>query len=366
MKLYETHYEEYLHALQKYNLHPELDVVMSNLPDKLCNMNNFIVYGATGVGKYTQILNIIQRHSPTRLKYDKKMKIQTEKVEYDYRISDIHYEVDMSLLGCNSKQLWHEIFFQIVDIVSVKPDRCGIILCKNFHTIHNELLNVFYSYMQHVKTYHSSIVLKFIIMTEHISFLPNNIINICQIVAVKRPTIQQYADMQQCNTESGTILTWGSATNDAFTKQIAGKRKYFTQELETKHNIIQSIDANGIINAKELYSFSLIQSPEQIPKDIFNIICDNIIREIMNHRTLKYSEFRDSLYDILIYNLDVSECVWYVLYHFICEKYLVKSNMRELLDKVYTFLKYYNNNYRPIYHLESIFYTILINVHQYP
>lgn len=366
MKLYETHYEEYLHSLQKYNLHPELDYIVSAFPSKLEQMNHLIVYGSTGVGKYTQILNIIQRFSPTRLKYDKKIQIQTEKIEYHYRISDIHYEIDMSLLGCNSKQLWHEIFFQIVDIVSVKPDKCGIILCKNFHAIHNELLDVFYSYMQHAKTYHSSIVLKFIIMTEHVSFLPNNIINNCQIISVKSPSILQYSAMQQYNSENGTIMTWGSINSDAFMKQISGKRKYFTQELSEKKALIESIEPNGIMNGKELYSFSLLSNTEQIPKDIFNIICDNIIHEIMNHKTLKYADFRDSLYDILIYNLDVSECVWYVLYHFIQEKYLTKTNMQALLDKVYTFLKYFNNNYRPIYHLESMFYTILINVHQYP
>jgi hypothetical protein len=366
MKLYETHYEEYLHSLQKFNLHPELTDTVASLPQKLEQMNHLIVYGATGVGKYTQTLNIIQRFSPTHLKYDKKIQFQTEKLDYHYRISDIHYEVDMSLLGCNSKQLWHEIFFQIVDIVSVKPDRSGIIVCKNFHAIYNELLDVFYSYMQHVKTYHSNIVLKFILVTEHVSFLPNNIINNCQIISVKRPTIQQYTEMQQSNCESGTTLTWGALNTDAFAKQITGKRKYLKQDLEAKDVIIKNIDATGIINAKELYSFSLISSPKDIPKDIFNIVCDNIVWEIMNHRTLKYADFRYSLYDILIYNLDVSECVWYVLYHFICEKYLTKTDMPALMHKTYTFLKYYNNNYRPIYHLENMFYTILINVHQYP
>jgi DNA-directed RNA polymerase delta subunit len=149
-------------------------------------------------------------------------------------------------------------------------------------------------------------------------------------------------------------------------KQITGKRKLAPHQIENKRRLIESIDANGIMNGKELYSFSMITSPTQIPKDIFNIICDNIINEIVNHRTLKYAEFRDSLYDILIYNLDVSECVWYVLYHFIHEKRFAKTNMAELMDKVHLFLKYYNNNYRPIYHLESMFYTILINVHQYP
>ena len=66
--------------------------------------------------------------------------LQNEKYTYQYHISDIHYEIDISLLGCNSKLIWHEIVQQIVDIVSVKSDKIGIVVCKNFHLIHTELL----------------------------------------------------------------------------------------------------------------------------------------------------------------------------------------------------------------------------------
>ena len=68
----------------------------------------------------------------------------------------------MSLLGCNSKTLWHEIFFQLVDIISVKQNKIGIIVCKNFHTINSELLEIFYSYMQQYNMKNSNILIKFI------------------------------------------------------------------------------------------------------------------------------------------------------------------------------------------------------------
>jgi Cdc6-like AAA superfamily ATPase len=129
MKYYETHYEDYLSSLEKYNIHPELSPFMDSLPKNITELENIIIYGASGVGKYTQVLNIIKKYSPSELKYDKKITAQTEKQEYNYRISDIHYEIDMSLLGCNSKLLWNEIFLQIVDIISVKPENTGIILC---------------------------------------------------------------------------------------------------------------------------------------------------------------------------------------------------------------------------------------------
>jgi len=68
----------------------------------------------------------------------------------------------MSLLGCNSKLLWHEIYQQLVDIISAKTEKSGIIVCKEFHNIHSELLENFYSYMQNNND--SSINIKFILL----------------------------------------------------------------------------------------------------------------------------------------------------------------------------------------------------------
>jgi hypothetical protein len=81
---------------------------------------------------------MLKKYSPSHFKYEKKITIQTDKHTYTYHISDIHYEIDMSLLGCNSKILWNEIFLQIVDIISVKAEKVGFIVCKNFHMIHGE------------------------------------------------------------------------------------------------------------------------------------------------------------------------------------------------------------------------------------
>ena len=147
MKYYETHFEDYCQSVEKENIHEELIPQISRFPKNIRELSNIIVYGPTGVGKYSQTLSILQKYSPSQLKYDKKITVVNDKQTYTYRISDIHYEIDMSLLGCNSKIMWHECFQQIVDIVSVKPDKHGIIVCKNFHVIHNELLDIFCSYL---------------------------------------------------------------------------------------------------------------------------------------------------------------------------------------------------------------------------
>jgi hypothetical protein len=127
---------------------------------------------------------------------------------------------------------------------------------------------------------------------------------------------------------------------------------------------VETIEGENIVNIKELFSFHLIKN-DKIPKDFFNIICDNAIKEMENPDKIVFTTFRDVIYDMLIYNLDITECVWYILQYFIHQDKIKKEDCSPLLEKIYIFLTYYNNNYRPIYHLESIFYYFIIKIHGY-
>jgi len=344
MKYYETTLDDYVSAVNKCNLHPELQSIFDTYPKRICQFENLIVYGPPGAGKYSQALHLLKRYSPTELKYEKKIVANTEKQKYEYRISDIHYEIDISLLGCNSKILWHEIFFQIVDIISVKPDKIGIILCRNFHTIHAELLEIFYSYIQHFNHSQSPIKIKFILVTEHISFLPMSILNICHKVSVKRPEHSFYG-----------MLYKKRPHNQSFLQRISD----ITTTHEPSPSILENIDPTGILNMKEIHSFNLVKSVNHIPKDIFNIVCDSIIHEMNSSQKLEFTNFRDHLYEILTYNLDITDCLWYIIKHFIQSGKLTSEDTSDILANTYPFLKYYNNNYRPIYHLESIMFLII-------
>ena len=349
MKFYESHYDEYIASVDKYNLHPELSHISDSFEPGLSHFDNLIVYGPAGIGKYSQILYLLKKYSPTKLKYDKKITINTEKQQYTYHISDIHYEIDMSLLGCNSKILWHELFFQIVDIISVKQEKIGVILCKNFHMIHNELLEIFYSYIQQYRN-HATIQIKFIIMTEHLSFMPNNILNSCKILSIGRPAKEAYM-----KTTENSIMLHHPLPSPA-NAEIA---------IDNLQSVMTNVAPDTIINTKEIRSFVGIDKSTKIPEDIFNIICDNIIHEIMNPAKINFAVFRDVIYDILIYNLDVSECIWYILNHLIQTGVLPARHISGVLNKIFTFLKYYNNNYRPIYHLESILFYLIVKIHNY-
>ena len=278
MKYYETHFDDYITSIEQYNLHPEINKTLQLFPNKVNQLENLIIYGPSGVGKYSQVLKLLKKYSPSGLKYDKNITVQTDKQQYNYRMSDIHYEIDMSLLGCNSKILWHEIFFQIVDIILVKPEKTGIILCKNMHLIHTELLEIFYSYVQQYNHTQANINIKFFIMTEHISFLPTPIINACHILNIGRPSKTKYNQL--------TINNIISPDQFIIKPQINNQ----TQQHITE--IMENIDLIGITNIKDLRSLQRITNITEMPKDIFNIICDNIIKEILSPRTLTFTGFR--------------------------------------------------------------------------
>ena len=320
MKFLETHFEEYINKVEENNLHSKLTKVYAKFPKTLDKLGNIIFYGPGGVGKYSQVLYAIKKYSPSDLKYEKKLSLLFNKQTYFFKISDIHYEIDMSLLGCNSKLLWHDIYQQIVDIISAKNDKSGIIVCKEFHNIHSELLENFYSYMQENNS--SAINIKFILISEEISFIPDSILNCCEIINIARPTKASYT-------------------------------KYIKETLPTDMKV------ENITNIKTLHvNVNELMCP-------YKIMCDKILFEMINVDELKFLKFRDLLYDIFIYNLDITDCVWYILSTLVQQKKLVKADLSNLLLKTYIFLKYYNNNYRPIYHLESYLFYLTSVIHGY-
>ena len=365
MKFYETHYEDYLAALKIFNLHPELEQQMKMMPPHISGLRNMIFYGPPGTGKYTQVLSAIQQYSPSNLTHDKKMNIQTEKYDYTYHISDIHYEIDMSLLGCNSKLIWHDIIQQIVDIVSVKSEKCAIILCKNFHLIHTELLEIFYSYIQEYSSRFSPIQLKYFLVTEHLCFIPNNILASAEVISVKRPDKDMYAKliriMQNGISRGRKVdVANGTTVENEFVHKISLSHK--GGNCEGAIDMVKQVNVGEIMNLKELRAFSKLSCADKIPVDIFNIVCNNIIQQMLAHDSIVHAQFRDALYDIFVYNLDIVECVWHIICNLIENGHLKGAAISDVMTRSYTFLKYYNNNYRPIYHLESMFHYMIIKI----
>ena len=341
MKYYETTFDEYTSVKSIYNIHKEIENI--KFPEKNENMKNVIYYGPPGVGKYSEVLYMLRNYSPSKLKYETKVFVSSEKQDFTFHMSDIHFELDMNILGCNAKILFHEAFVQIVDILMMNNEKVGFLVCKNFHQINNELLEIFYSYVQQVSI-DQNIKLYFILITEHISFLPNNILQSFTIINMKRPNKELYENIIPSYTKIEDV--------DSFYKKI-----HKIDNINKKINI----DTSCIINIKELKVLSNKKECD-LQDDIFNKICDPII-DAMKNTEFHYMNFRELIYDILTYNLDVSECIWYIYNFFIKNEYFTKTQISNINKKLFTNISYYNNNYRPIYHLENIFIYILKEIH---
>ena len=316
MKFHETSFEDYIKSHEEYNFNEKNTILINNIQTEFNDLSNLIIYGPPGTGKYTQCLNFIKKYSESGLKYEKKMLLNTTKNDFYYKISDIHYEIDIGLLGCNSKQLWNELFDQIVDIISAKRNPNGFIVCKNFHTIQVELLEIFYSYIQ--KIFYLPINIKFILLTEHYSFIPENIISNFVTLNNSRP--------------SKNIL----------------KKKF------------NKLKTNEVTNLKDLYSY---ESEENIGYELYDTVLENII----NYKTVKFSTLRENLYNILIYNISVNDFLWYILKSLIARKEelnITNDKLGLIMDDLYSSLQLYNNNYRPIYHLEKIVLTLIKHIHE--
>ena len=319
MKFLDTHFDDYIQTSNIHTLHTTMKKFGSDIPDNISELKNIVLYGPSGVGKYTQMLRLIKKYSPSELKYEKKMIVTYNKVNYYFKISDIHFEIDMALLGCNAKLLWNDIFTNIIDVLSARINKHGIIICKNFHKIHPELLDCFYSYIQ---KNNNSINLVYIIITEHVSFIPDNIINTFYIASLSRPSKASY-------------------------------NKILSKKLTVNDNV------SNIYNIK-----NALTNTDSFNKNIDNYT-EILYKYIADESNINYLFFRNILYDLLIYDMEIGYILWKLVNKIILNHNISSENTVKIYTSTYSFLQYYNNNYRPIYHLENYLYNLINIIHEF-
>ena len=310
-------FDDYIQKIEKNNLHPKMDNIIEQLPNDDKDLMNIILYGDTGIGKYTQSLNIIKKYSQSNLKYEKKMIVISNKEEYFFKISDIHFEIDLNLLGCNAKILFNDIYNQIIDVISSRNNKKGIILCKNFHNIHPDLLDSFYSYMQ---TQYDYINISYIIISESISFISDNILNNCLILSLAKPSKSIY--------------------------------KKCIPEINSKINI------DDIENIKDI-----IIGNTKLNKN-YKFFCDKLIHFIINYELINFLEIRENIYNLFTYKMNINNCIFYILEVLFKKNKIPFHHLSNIITETIKFFKYFNNNYRPIYHLEKYILNIIILIHE--
>ena len=133
--------------------------------------------------------------------------------------------------------------------------------------------------------FNKGIEIKFILITDQISFLPDNIINCCKRITLPRPYKSNYIKISK------------------------NFKKY-----DLNYNIQNIKDFKNIKDINFLKNYEFTETCEIIDhKNNFTSLCDNIVKLIINYNEFKFTNLREHLYDICIYDIDLYECFLYIL-----------------------------------------------------
>ena len=76
-------------------------------------------------------------------------------------------------------------------------------------------------------------------------------------------------------------------------------------------------------------------------------------------------DLREQIYELLTYNIDIITSIQYIIFNLLGSNEIEQSKINDILDHLFISVKYYNNNYRPIYHIESILLYITAKIYNY-
>ena len=90
----------------------------------------------------------------------------------------------------------------------------------------------------------------------------------------------------------------------------------------------------------------------------FSLFQDKLTNYIL-HPTFKFNDIREDIYSIFIFDLNIEACIWTIIYSL----HVPYEKMKRILYTTIIFFQQYNNNYRPIYHLENYIYSLIKIIH---
>ena len=98
--------------------------------------------------------------------------------------------------------------------------------------------------------------------------------------------------------------------------------------------------------------------------DKLDVIVEELYYEMVNHTRIHFNDIRTKLYNLLVFNHSLTEYVEKMNNKIIMSIDLSINQCDSLIIANQNFLFYFQNNYRPIFHLESYFYTLLKIIHE--
>ena len=130
--------------------------------------SHYILYNENHLNNYYYALYNLKDKSDSGLKYSRKIFITHNDKEYTFLTSDIHIDVDFELLGVNETSVFFQLFKHIKENIVIQK-KIFYICCIHFNIIKLELLEFFHIFINEPN-------IKFIFLTDQISFLPDVIL----------------------------------------------------------------------------------------------------------------------------------------------------------------------------------------------
>ena len=182
--------------------HPDIISYLDAFPTSVAEMPSLIISGPQAAGKRTLGLVVVAGFSPSAMRYEKKLYIgEAPRRQEDVPcmpMSDIHFEVDMSLPCFGNKAGWASAHKAIVDAVEIRRHKYAFVMCTHFHLADRDLIRGFSNFMDSGV---DGVNLRYILVTEHYSRLPLEIRQMAHRIAVPVPP-RTPARAPQCLEES--------------------------------------------------------------------------------------------------------------------------------------------------------------------
>ena len=299
------------------------------------NIQNLIIYGKRGSGKYTLGLSILKKLFGEGV-YNKSKKIIKYKVNSTFKEEEIvcsqfHYEIYLNNYILNNKQSLTNIIYEICSTKNVGSNSYKVIMIKNGDYINK----INYPFFKHIaERYYDTC--RLIITFNNISRLTNDLKGVFSYIRVPF--------------ENDNVIL-------EFMKYISSKEGIATKDEDLKE-IIKNSEKN--INKLLLFYELSYQNGKYLKyEDYITIKIGEIINLINSGKVENIIEIRSKLYDLMAKNIYKDN-----IYKYITNYYIGKDNFSiELKSQIISLAATYQHRgtkgYREIIHLEAYLINIM-------
>lgn len=132
--------------------------------------HNLLIYGSKQSENYNTFMKYVTTITKNNEYTVKKLRITIPSGYETYiQKGNIHFELNMETIP--NIKIWSELYEHLRDIMIATNMKSCIILCKNFHSIHTDILDSLYSLFDDI----SNPVIKFVILTRDLTFINESI-----------------------------------------------------------------------------------------------------------------------------------------------------------------------------------------------